>query len=44
MCITMSGMVGTNEQTCAYPCTRRERNCFQLALPGMYLSNHQYYV
>lgn len=44
MCITMSGTVGTNGRPCAYPCTCRERHCFQLALPGTCLSNHQYYV
>lgn len=43
-CIAMSGTVGTNEQACAYPCTRRERNCLQLASPGTYLPNDQYYM
>lgn len=42
--VCMFRIVGTNEQTCAYLCISREGNCSQLALPGMYLSNHQYYV
>lgn len=42
MFVTMSGTADINQQTCAYPYTSKERNCFQLASPGMHFSNNQY--
>lgn len=43
-CINRNVHIQDYEQTCTYLCIHRERNCSQLALSGMYLFNHHYYV